>query len=164
MADNLKYGQFTDLFLEIQPETGHDEDYYAQPFGYFKGDRDIPGAKYRVGFRVITKPVVLEDEVHFHREEQYYIFMGAKIPDVFDFDAEIEFWLGESPDDMEKVIITKPSIIRVPANMWHGPVKFLRVDKPVFLQDPLFSGKPGAVKKRGDADGKDFYMFDGREY
>ena len=47
MAEERKYGKYTELFCEIQPEQGRDEPYYAQPFAYFKGDKDVPGAKYR---------------------------------------------------------------------------------------------------------------------
>ncbi len=165
MADERKYGKYTDLFCELQPEQGHDEPYYAQPFAYFKGDKDVPGAKYRLGLRVIKAPCTLEEEPHFHREEQYYFFLGSKIPDVFSsWDAEIEFYMGESPDKMELIRITKPTVIHVPAGMWHGPVVFKRVDKPVFLEDPQFAGQPGAIKLRRDSDVNDFLLFDGGEY
>lgn len=165
MAEERKYGKYTELFCEIQPEQGRDEPYYAQPFAYFKGDKDVPGAKYRLGLRVITQPCVLEDEAHYHREEQYYIFLGSQIPDVFSsWDAEVELSMGESPDDMEVIRIDKPTVIHVPAGMWHGPLVFKRVDKPVFLEDPMFAGKPGAIKRRTDAEGNIFEILDGKEY
>ena len=105
--------------------------------------------------------MVYEKETHYHREEQYYIFLDHKLPDTFGFDAEIEFFMGEDPDNLEKIVVTKPTVIRVPANMWHGPVIFKRVGRPVFLEDPMFAGRAGSVKRRFDADGKPYLIFDG---
>lgn len=165
MADDRKYGQFTDLFCELQPVKGHDEPYYEQPFAYFRGDKDVPGAKYRLGLRVITQPCTLEAEPHYHREEQYYIFLGKQIPDVFaSWDAEIELSMGETPEDMEVITITKPTVIHVPAGMWHGPLVFKRVGKPVFLEDPLFAGKPGDIVRRKDAEGNTIEVLCGGDF
>jgi hypothetical protein len=161
MSDGRKYGKFTDLFLEIQPEKTEPNEWQAQPYGYFKGEEDIPNSQYRMGFQVIKAPVVYEKETHFHREEQYYIFLDHKLPDTFGFDAEIEFFMGEDPDNLEKIVVTKPTVIRVPANMWHGPVNFKRVGRPVFLEDPMFAGRAGSIKRRFDADGKPYLIFDG---
>ncbi len=163
MSENGKYGQYTNLFLEIQPEKTEPAEWRMEPYGYFKGEEDIPNSQFRMGFQVIKAPVVYEKEPHYHREEQYYIFLDKKLPDTFGFDAEIEFYMGEDIDDMEKIVITKPTVIRVPANMWHGPVIFKRVGRPVFMQDPQFAGRPGSVKRRFDNDGKAYYIFDGGE-
>jgi len=41
--------------------------------------------------------------------------------------AEVELWLED-----EKHIITRSSLVFIPAGMKHCPLTFLRVDKPVF--------------------------------
>jgi hypothetical protein len=56
--------------------------------------------------------------------------------------------MGEDPDNLEKIVVTKPTVIRVPANMWHGPVNFKGVGRPVFLEDPMFAGRAGSIKRR----------------
>jgi hypothetical protein len=157
MADNRKFGQFTELFCEIQPSKDNPGDWCSVPYAYFHGEADVPGSNYNVGFQVIKKPVNMKDEPHFHREEQYHIFAGSKIPNVFDWDAEIEFYMGDDPDNMEKIIIKKPTIIRVPKGVWHCPLNFKKVAKPVFFQAPLMAGLYGAIK-RNNAGG---YIFEG---
>ena len=71
-------------------------------------------------------------------------FLGGTFPNVFDFDAEIEFTIGKIGEDAETFTITKPTIIRVPAGVYHCPLNFKRIDKPVFFQaalmEPMFGG------------------------
>jgi hypothetical protein len=38
------------------------------------------------------------------------------------FDAEIEFWIGNRLDKLEKYIITEPTIVRIPPYTWHCPL------------------------------------------
>jgi hypothetical protein len=80
MSDGRKYGKFTDLFLEIQPEKTEPNEWQAQPYGYFKGEEDIPNSQYRMGFQVIKAPVVYEKETHFHREEQFISSLITSFP------------------------------------------------------------------------------------
>jgi hypothetical protein len=96
-------GKFDHLFFEFVPQETHWGDWCHSPQAYFRGDSDMPGANMNVGFQVFKAPVYLEREPHFHREEEYLVFLGAKLPDVFSsFDAEIELYMGPTLDEMEK--------------------------------------------------------------
>jgi len=124
-----------------------------QPF--LHGEQALPGSNLTAGFQIIQAPVVLEDEPIMHREEETMFFLGANLPDVFaSWDAEVHFYMGPSLDKMEKIVITEPTAVRVPKDYWHGPLKFVRVDKPVLFQAALFSGKPGYLKRVKTADGE----------
>ena len=46
---------------------------------------------------------------------------------VFDLGGEIEFWLED-----EKYLLTRSCLIFVPAGMKHCPIKFIRIDRPIF--------------------------------
>ena len=153
-----KYWQYV---YEFEPQHTNWGDWCHSPQAYFRGNTDIPGSNYNVGFQVFKKPVYLEREPHFHREEEYLIFMGVQRPNVFDFDAEIELWIGEDPENMEKHVITKPTIVRIPKCMWHCPLDFKRVDKPIFFQSALMHGDFGSVKKRIKPDGSEYYEYAG---
>jgi len=157
MADNISY---RDLIYEFVPQETYWGDWCHSPQAYFRGARDIPGAKFNVGFQIFKGPVLLEREPHFHREEEYLFFLGAVFPDVFDFDAEIEFFMGDSPDQLEKFVITKPTAIRLPPLTWHCPLRFKRVSKPVLFQAALLHGDFGAVKRREGPDGF-YYVYEG---
>jgi hypothetical protein len=157
-------GKFDHLFYEFVPQETHWGDWCHSPQAYFRGEADMPGAKMNVGFQVFKAPVYLEREPHFHREEEYLVFLGAKLPDVFSsFDAEIDFFMGPTLDAMEKIVITKPTIIRIPECWWHSPLDFRRVDKPLMFQAVALHGKYGGVKLRINKDGGRDYIYIGDE-
>jgi hypothetical protein len=126
-------GKYDHLAYKLKPEQPVEVGGCAYPQSYNRGETSHPGARYTVGFQYFTKSFVME-ETHFHHHtEEYLIFLGAQMPDVFDFDAEITLLLGTDPDKMEKVVITRPTVVRIPPNTWHCPIDF-RLRRPVFFQ------------------------------
>jgi hypothetical protein len=131
---------FKPEYNEVVPDNA-DKDYVVSPQAYFRGACEIPGSQYNVGFQIFVKPFFLDKFPHKHEQDEYLIFLGGTFPNVFDWDAEIEFTLGkDGTDEAEKYVITAPTIIRIPAAMWHCPLNFKRVDKPVFFQAALMQG------------------------
>jgi hypothetical protein len=143
------------LVYEFKPEyneaaaEGVGTDFVYSPQAYFRGACQIPGAKYNVGFQIFVKPFVLDRTPHRHPIEEYLIFLGGTFPNMFEFDADISLCLGE---EMEEYIITKPTIVRIPAGVLHCPLNFRRVDKPIFFQAACMQGMFGGVY-----DGKEIY-------
>ena len=43
------------------------------------------------------------------------------------------------------MISTQPMVIRIPAETWHCPLNFVRIDKPVFFQVALMQGMFGGT-------------------
>ncbi|MBO4676879.1 MAG: hypothetical protein J5633_04970 [Oscillospiraceae bacterium] len=157
--------KFEKLFYEFVPQETHWGDWILSPQAYFRGDTDMPGAGINLGFQVFLKPVRLETEPHFHREDEYLVFLGAQLPDVFSaWDAEVHFYMGPTYDTMEKVVITEPTIIHLPKGWWHSPLDFVRIDKPVLFQAVMQSGRCGLVKyvQRKDT-GEKQYLYMGDE-
>jgi hypothetical protein len=66
-------------------------------------------------------------EPHTHDYDEVIALIGTNNDDPYDLGAEVELWL-----DDEKHIITKTSLVFVPAGLKHCPLTFLRVDRPVF--------------------------------
>jgi hypothetical protein len=64
---------------------------------------------------------------HAHDYDEVIAFFGTDLNDPDDLGAEVELWLED-----EKHIITKTSLVFVPAGLRHCPLIFLKVDKPVF--------------------------------
>jgi hypothetical protein len=135
---------FTPEYNEVVPE-GSDAGFVVSPQAYFRGASQIPGAQYNVGFQIFVKPFFLDRFPHRHNCDEYLIFLGGTFPNVFDFDAHIEFTLGEQGKDAETYVIEQPTIIRVPAGVYHCPLNFMRVDKPVFFQAALMQGMFGGI-------------------
>jgi hypothetical protein len=123
-------GKFDHLFFELE-----------KPYTGFRGEDDIPGSTYSVYYEQITAPTDIEPLFHCHREEQYLIFLGSALPDVFSsWDARVEFYLGKTLSELELITITKPTIVRVPRNWMHGQISFKEVNKPVVYQESLLAG------------------------
>jgi hypothetical protein len=137
-----KYGSYV---YQLQPET-NDLEWKASPQAYFRGKAQIPSARINTNWAFILKPVLHDTEWHTHKVDEYITFLGGSFPDVFDFDAEIEFCMGE---EAEKFVITAPTTIHIPTGIPHGPLNFKRVDKPVFFQYALMSGSFNVVGKDG---------------
>ena len=142
-----KYEKLVFTFPQENNEVvadGDDPGFVIKPQAYFRGASQIPGSHFNVGFQIFVKPFFLDRVPHRHKHDEYLIFLGGTFPNVFDFDADIEFTLGEVGKDAEVFNITKPTIIRVPADVYHCPLNFKRVDKPIFFQaalmEPMFGG------------------------
>ena len=147
--------KFEKLFYEFVPEQTNWGEWSHSPQAFLHGQADLEDAVMYTGFQVITAPVQMEAEPIYHREAENLVFLGATLPDVFSsFDAEIHFYMGKTLDTMEKIVITEPTLIRVPKGYWHSPLSFVRVDKPLLFQAVLFAGTPGSVRLVEGADGK----------
>jgi hypothetical protein len=99
-------------------------------------DNDVvPGAFYMECVWVMPRPAgapmpggrKVGTEPHTHDYDEVIAFFGTDLNDPHDLGAEVELWLGD-----EKHIITKSSLVFVPAGLKHCPLTFLRVDRPVF--------------------------------
>jgi hypothetical protein len=86
----------------------------------------------------VTHPFLMVNEAHRHDFPQYICLLSSNHSDAAQFDAEIEFSLGE---EQEKYIITQPTVFYVPARLKHGPLNFVRVAQPVLLVDVALTGQ-----------------------
>lgn len=99
---------------------------YTSPrMDYFGGD--IPGVAFDAGFLVASKEGYM-DIPHIHDgADNFFVFTGADLTDVFHSEFEVDLFMGDSPTAMELYKITKPSIVRIPAGVWHCPVYYKKV-------------------------------------
>ena len=153
-----------DYVFELKPQHTEWGDWCYSPQLYFRGAPDIPGAQYSVGWQIFQKPIDwLEKDPHFHREEEYLVFINADLFHPEEFDAEIEIWLGYDVHKMEKYTITKPTIIRLPGSLWHCPMYFHKINKPILFQAVYLGGTSGRVIMKVDENGVEQYTYGGPE-
>jgi mannose-6-phosphate isomerase-like protein (cupin superfamily) len=131
------------LFCTKLKENSLVPDIVPGPQAYFRGESDLPGAKINMGFQIFTKPYKLEMESHHHDTDEYLFFLGSTFPDlVGSFDAEIEYFMGK---EYEKHIITKATVLYIPAGLEHNPCNIRKIGKPMFFSAlqlaPYFNGK-----------------------
>lgn len=154
-------GKYDHLFFTIPPEY-HSWEGYASPRAGFGGEAEMPGAKMYMGFSVSTKEGVMEIPHIHHGIDEYLVFTGADLADFFgSFDAEAEVWIGDNPNKLEKVTITEPTVIRVPPNLWHCPIHFKRVGKPVCFIPLYLDGHWSKINRQPGPDGRDMFIYDG---
>jgi hypothetical protein len=151
---------FDQFMYELPREEAHWGNWCAKPQGYFRGAKNLPDAKYHVGFQVFTGDIDMEVPHFHHAAEEYIIFLGANVPDIFDFDADIEIQLGEDPDNMETMLINKPTVLRIPPNLWHCPISF-HIRKPIIFQAAYLDGTWSKILRRQLEDGKYEYNYEG---
>jgi hypothetical protein len=99
-------------------------------------DSDIvPGAFYTECVWVMPRPTGAPapggrkagTEPHTHDYDEIIAFIGTNNDDPYDLGAEVELWLGD-----EKHIITRTSVVFIPAGLKHCPLTFLKINRPVF--------------------------------
>jgi len=102
------------------------------------GARDFDGAEFSLRVHYITEPGILVKEPHAHDFEQFYFFCNGDFGKYTEFDAEVEFSLGE---ECEMHLINRPTAVHVPIGMIHGPMNFKRIDQPIIFIDTLLSAQ-----------------------
>jgi hypothetical protein len=122
MAEKTKYGKCfhsKDLSVRIP--------YYGGPsIVAHKGELD---ADCSIGYHCIAKDMSF-DEPHSHPFPEMLCFFGGNPENINDFGAEVEFTIGG-----EKHKITTPTVVSIPGNVDHCPIKIKKVTKPiVFLE------------------------------
>jgi hypothetical protein len=120
--------------------------------------RGWSGIGHRIDWKYITGPTVLVDGPHSHDFEEFLIIQGNNPADPRDFDAEIELTLGE---EGEKHIITGTTLVCLPKGLVHGPLKFIRVGKPivfvVYCMAPDYERKPAKINEKPQPTGETKY-------
>jgi hypothetical protein len=99
---------------------------------------------------LITRPFLMVGQAHRHEFPQYLHFFSANADDQRIFDAEIEITLGEDAIHGEKHIITRPTALYVPAGLYHGPLNFKVINKPVLFVDIAVAGEYKRVEDTPD--------------
>ena len=95
----------------------------------------IPGAFYMECVWVMPRPEntpgpggrKVGTEPHTHDYDEVIAFIGTDHDNPYDLGAEVELGLGD-----ELHIITKTSLVFVPAGLKHGPLTFKKVTRPVY--------------------------------
>ncbi len=70
-------------------------------------------------------------------------FIGTNPMDCREFDAEIEFCLGE---EKEKHIINTPTVVSIAKHLSHGPIEITRINKPFIFLELMLTNDYGSPK------------------
>ena len=153
-------GKYDELVFTI-PQEFHSWYGFASPRGFFRGTTMMQKAKLYMDFTSITKELVMEVPHTHHAVDEYLVFTGADFNNFFEFDAEVDVWLGEDPERMELFTLTQPTIIRVPPKLYHCPINFRRISKPILFSAVYLDGDWSKINRKVNAEGREEFTYDG---
>jgi hypothetical protein len=104
----------------------------------FVGLKEWGDTQFGINWECINRPFYMIKKPHSHDFDEYLCFMGGNMLDIFDFQAEVELYLGE---EKELNIITKPTIVYLPKGFVHCPLNFKRIDKPILFHKIFLAPK-----------------------
>ncbi len=134
--ENVKHG---DYILELKP--GHSiYNTSGPPQIAIMGDPDLSGANFSMGYSYLTRPFLMVGDSHRHEFDQIILFLGCSADNITDFDAEIEFTMGDTMHS-----ITFPACVRIPGGTLHGPLSFKRITRPLMFFDITLSAS-GSIR------------------
>jgi hypothetical protein len=140
MAKNKFDKNFTtEVVKEVPPKEGQ-----AKTNAFITSTRHLDkfgGGHLSIDCMHITHAHPMISQPHKHDFPQYLNFFSDNPNDARDFDAEIEMTVGETAETGEVHTITKPTSIYVAAGMYHGPLNFKKINKPVLFIDIAVTGK-----------------------
>jgi hypothetical protein len=90
----------------------------------------IPGAFFLECSLISQKSEIQEPtgKPHNHDFDEYLVWLGTNPDNPFDLDAEIELWL-----ENERHIITKTTAVFIPKGMYHLPLIYRKVERPILI-------------------------------
>ena len=86
---------------------------------------------YWLRWNCITKPMSMA-EPHSHDFDEIFHFFGADATDISDFQAVVEFSMGE---EQEVHTITAPTIVYITKGLVHAPINVKIVNKPIIFMN-----------------------------
>ena len=95
----------------------------------------------------IKEPRLMITQPHQHEFPQYLHFFSVNLDNAKDFDAEIQITLGE---EAETHVIDSPTAVYIPARLPHGPLNFVRINKPVLFIDIAVTGSYSRIGNTED--------------
>ena len=82
----------------------------------------------------------MQAESHVHDFDQYSCFFGSASTDILNLNSVVELTLSVDNVHVEKHIITKATTVFIPAGLYHCPLAYTKVDKPMMFLN-IFSLK-----------------------
>ena len=104
-------------------------------------DEEFGNMGFHMYWEPVTEAFTMVTEPHKHDFPQYLTFSGSDPKDYTDLCGEIELTLSEDGQTMEKHVFTKTTTIYIPAGLYHCPLVFKKVTKPILCMDLYFSNK-----------------------
>ena len=111
----------------------------TSPIVILTSDEEYGNLGFSMYWQYVPTPFVMVPEHHNHDFPQYLCFLGSDPNNMLDLGGEVELTLSEDGVHMEKHVITTASTVYIPSGLYHCPLTFTRVDKPMIFIDLFFA-------------------------
>jgi len=158
----LKYGKYR--LNELTPGQ-RQRGFGRWPQTILFTDNDIiKGSNHFWAFWVTSLPRPVHGP-HTHQDDELLVFLGSDPNNIGDLGCEVELSLGP---EMEKHVFTESTLVYVPANLVHCPIRFRNLKRPfIFIQAlraPKLTEKPlRELVPKAERDKMVFFDFDGTQ-
>jgi hypothetical protein len=99
----------------------------------------------------ITQAFEMAPKPHVHDWDEFLMFIGGDATNMLDLGGEVEFWLGDDEDHMEKFVFTTSTMVHLVGGLWHCPLNFKKVNdpsKPIIFENLMFTDRYTMTKGR----------------
>jgi hypothetical protein len=96
------------------------------------------GARMNLGVTVVRKPYMFHEPTHKHNFTEFFFFFGSNPMDMTAFDADLEFSFGP---EREKHVISGPTVVTAPPGIYHCPLNFAKIRKPIYCLEAFLTSK-----------------------
>jgi hypothetical protein len=101
----------------------------------------------------ITQAFEMAPKAHVHDWDEFLMFIGGDANNMLDLGGEVELWLGDDAEHMEKFTFTKTTMVHLPGGLWHCPLNFKKVNdpaKPILFENLMFVDTYTLIDKDGN--------------
>lgn len=131
----------TTRYVREAPTRPSNHKEVTSPIPTLTSDENFGNKGFHMYWQAITRPFTMVPENHKHDFPQYLMFFGGDITNLPDLGGVIELTLSEDGKTMEKHVITRATTVYIPAGLYHCPLVFKEVTKPILFIDLYFSQK-----------------------
>jgi hypothetical protein len=85
-----------------------------------------------MAYQPVDEAFLMPPKTHKHDYTQVLCFLGTNPLNVREFDADVELTMGQ---EGEIVTINSPSLVNIPAGVYHCPLNFKRIGKPIVFME-----------------------------
>lgn len=131
----------TAKYIREAPTRPSNHKEVTSPIPTLTSDENYGNLGFHSYWEAITRAFTMATDSHKHDFPQYITFLGGDITNMTDLGGEIELTLSEDGKNTEKHIITKATTVYIPAGLYHGPLVFKKVTRPILFIDLYFAKK-----------------------
>jgi hypothetical protein len=111
------------------------------PILILTSDEEYGNLGFSMYWQCVPQSFEMVKEHHKHDFPQYLCFFGSNPNNMLDLGGEVELTLSEDGVNLEKHVITEATTVYIPSGVYHCPLNFKRVDKPIIFIDLYFAKK-----------------------